>query len=247
MSETWPLTWIDQIIKATLQKEGLDDGGPSGDSTLPFTGYNVILCGDQHQFPPIANLLGALYCDLANDTDEGTCGRALYEQFTTVVSLIKQHRVDDSVWNDMLLRLRVGECTAEDVEMVKGQILEKIPTDFDAPPWNDVAFLTVRQEETFSLVNRAQIALMGPVTIAKLWDRKDIAIGMRVMVLFSIATEADVVNGSKAVIEDIILDPREPDPIADKFGRVYLKYPPALVIPRPENTSITDQFSPVLG
>ncbi|KAJ7577509.1 hypothetical protein C8J56DRAFT_1061168 [Mycena floridula] len=137
---------IDKFIKETLQKEGLDDGGPSGESALPFGGFNVIMCGDQHQFPPVANPLGALYCDLPNDTEEGTHGRALYKQFTTVVSLTKQHRVDDPVWNDMLLRLRVGECTEEDVEMVKGQMLEQMPTDFTVPPWNDIAFLTARNE-----------------------------------------------------------------------------------------------------
>ncbi|KAJ7574257.1 hypothetical protein C8J56DRAFT_1065082 [Mycena floridula] len=83
---------------------------------------------------------------------------------------------------------------------------------------------------------------MGPVTIAKLWDREEMAVGMSMMVLFNITTEANVANGSKSVINDIILDSREPEPVADKFGRVHLKFPPALVIFRPENTSITNKF-----
>ncbi|KAJ7573258.1 hypothetical protein C8J56DRAFT_1066671 [Mycena floridula] len=64
---------------------------------------------------------------------------------------------------------------------------------------------------------------MGPVTIAKLQDCEEMAIGMKMMVIFNIATEADVANGTK-----------------DKFGQVYLKFPPALVVFRPDN--IMDEF-----
>ncbi|KAJ7598374.1 hypothetical protein C8J56DRAFT_728077, partial [Mycena floridula] len=212
-----------------------------------FGGFNVIMCGDQHQFPLVANALGALYCNLPNDMEEGTRGRALHRQFTTVVSLTKQHRVDDPVWNNMLLRLRVGECMEEDVEMVKGQMLEKMPTDFTVPPWNDIAFLTAHNEtrkqwneatadrlrdgkkqwiyispakdigkkKALTLSDRAQIASMGPVMIAKLRDQEEMAVGMSMMVLFNIATEADMANGSKGVIDNIILDSREPEPVAD--------------------------------
>ncbi|KAJ7583742.1 hypothetical protein C8J56DRAFT_1054264 [Mycena floridula] len=83
---------------------------------------------------------------------------------------------------------------------------------------------------------------MGPVTIAKLRDREEMAIGMKMMVLFNIATEADVANRTKGVVEEIILDPREPEPLPDKFGRVYLKFLPALVVFHPDNTNITDEF-----
>ena len=35
------------------------------------------------------------------------------------------------------------------------------------------------------------------------------ALGMVVMVTLNVATEADLVNGSRGIIDDIILDPRE--------------------------------------
>ena len=50
-------------------------------------------------------------------------GRLIYEQFETVVTLEEQKRVTDTGWNEMLLRLREGACTLEDVEMVESLIL----------------------------------------------------------------------------------------------------------------------------
>ena len=39
--------------------------------------------------------------------------------------------------------------------------------------------------------------------------RIEIAIGMKVMVTLNLATEADLANRSRGIIEDIVLDPRE--------------------------------------
>ncbi|KAJ7599165.1 hypothetical protein C8J56DRAFT_725410, partial [Mycena floridula] len=96
------------------------------DDGLPFGGLNVIICGDPHQFPPVANAtgcradsLGALYCtSRPSDKAKSVRGRALWEQFDTVVSLTGQVRVQDPDWNNMLLRLRHGACTEGDVMMV---------------------------------------------------------------------------------------------------------------------------------
>jgi len=72
----------------------------------PFGGVNVILCGDFHQFPPVA---GKKRCPLyyPNDIEKGDSpefclGRELYEAFQTVVVLEEQVRVTDPVWLDFL-------------------------------------------------------------------------------------------------------------------------------------------------
>lgn len=43
----------------------------------------------------------------------------------------------------------------------------------------------------------------------KLTDRVEIAIGMKIMVVLNVATEADIANGTQGTITDIILDPRD--------------------------------------
>lgn len=60
----------------------------------------------------------------------------------------------------------------------------------------------------------------------------EIAIGMSVMLTRNTATNASLANGTRATIEDIHFDPREPpyDPAASV---VYLVYPPAVIIIRP--------------
>jgi len=52
-----------------------------------FGGVNVILCGDLHQFPPVAcGKREALYHPI-NTTDpvDAQVGRRIYEEFTTIV------------------------------------------------------------------------------------------------------------------------------------------------------------------
>jgi ATP-dependent exoDNAse (exonuclease V) alpha subunit len=81
------------------------------------------------------------------------------------------------------------------------------------------------------------------VTVAgmKLEDTKhlphriEICLGMPVMVTLNLATEADLANGSRGVIHDIVLDPREntDGTDVDENGIVRLRYPPAMIIFRP--------------
>ena len=66
----------------------------------------------------------------------------------------------------------------------------------------------------------------------KLTHRIKFAIGMQVMVTLNVATEANLANGSRGVIQDIILDPREEliKMDRDEEGVVWLQYPPAMIL-----------------
>ena len=72
------------------------------------------------QFPPVGNAFAALYCDRP-DTDDAHAsnGRSIFLQYDHVVILREQMRVTDDVWTGILSRLRVGECTENDIKEVQ--------------------------------------------------------------------------------------------------------------------------------
>jgi hypothetical protein len=67
-----------------------------GTSSHSFGGVNLIICGDFHQFPPVATGLSeVLYypIDLLRDSLESKLGHMICEEFSTVVILKEQMRV----------------------------------------------------------------------------------------------------------------------------------------------------------
>ena len=78
----------------------------TGRETQIFGGINVILCGDLHQFPPVASQGDALfYPPRPKDSQDSQLGWEIYQQFKTVVALTQQYRVADPEWNDFLRHL----------------------------------------------------------------------------------------------------------------------------------------------
>lgn len=114
-----------------------------------FGGVNIILCGDLHQFPPVARAAAeSLYRrnDVVNDPLERQIGRAIYEEFKSVVILKKQMRVTDPEWRDFLTHLRYGQVKSHHMEMLKQLVLgnEDSKTDFSRPPWSQSLLVTPR-------------------------------------------------------------------------------------------------------
>ena len=68
----------------------------------------------------------------------------------------------------------------------------------------------------------------------KIADRMEIAIGMKAMVLLNLATEADITDGTRGVIYDIILDEREKPHTDQQNGTVNLKFPTAMILFKPD-------------
>lgn len=124
--------------------------GDAGKSSDSFGGINVILCGDFHQFPPVAcAVTEALYypTNIATDSVDSQIGRAIYEEFDTVVILRDQLRITDDVWHDFLTHLRYGHVQERHLSMLRKQIVKNTAcelTDFSSKPWNDAPLVTPR-------------------------------------------------------------------------------------------------------
>ncbi|KAJ3571837.1 hypothetical protein NP233_g3490 [Leucocoprinus birnbaumii] len=115
-------------------------------SSQPFGGLDVILFGDFHQFPPVARSGKALYEPSKKEQD--TLGHQLYQQFTTVVILQEQMRVQDQRWLSFLKRLRVGGCHADDLHFLRRLSLtnpECVRPDYTRGPWLNPVLVTSRR------------------------------------------------------------------------------------------------------
>jgi hypothetical protein len=269
---------VGQVVRSEVS-------GVGGNSTLPFGGMHIVLLGDFHQFPPVAAPSQALYCDRPSTHKERSAlGRQLFLQFNTVVILREQKRSHDEGWNDILNRLRVGECTEEDIDELRKLVLTdprcEVP-DFTSEGWRDVILVTprhaVRKEWNrvsllkhsmengrrryriraydWESMSKQPARLDFRVAIAGLSDKKSgglaedvvVAKGMKAMVVTNIATEADVANGTRGVVEDIWLHPEEPpwkpeeeDERLQEDGSYTLMHMPPVILFRPlEATSLT--------
>ncbi|KXN83798.1 ATP-dependent DNA helicase PIF1 [Leucoagaricus sp. SymC.cos] len=120
---------VSMISKSFLAKLSRNISiGKGSTRSASFGGINVILCGDFHQFPPVAQSpRAALYwpSDEARDTPESMLGRSVYEEFVTVVQLTEQIRITDPEWLDFLRHLRVGKVRKRHVELLKELVLNK--------------------------------------------------------------------------------------------------------------------------
>ena len=85
-----------------------------------------------------------------------------------------------------------------------------------------------------SMEAKLAIAGLGDNKMGKLPDCVQMAIGMKAMVLLNLATEADIANGTRGEIQDIILDEREEISAVDEDGAIRLKHPPAMILFNPD-------------
>ena len=117
---------------------------------MSFGGISVLICGDFHQFPPVATSpTEALYypTNPVKDSVNSQIGQTIYEEFTMVVILKKQLRVTDELWKEFLGRLRCGRVLREDIRMLHGLVLgggPKAKANFDEEPWINAHLVTPR-------------------------------------------------------------------------------------------------------
>ena len=138
---TTPL--LDNLSQATgVVRMGIYSKQPS----IAFGGLSVMLLGDFHQLPPVANCKRTLYHPTPPDDSSGF-RRKSYEQFDIVIKLEEQMRIVDAEWDAILKRARTGDCTQQDVQEIRKLVLTNeccdVP-DFNNPPWNDAVLVTPR-------------------------------------------------------------------------------------------------------
>jgi ATP-dependent exoDNAse (exonuclease V), alpha subunit - helicase superfamily I member len=92
-----------------------------------------------------------------------------------------------------------------------------------------------RNREDLSIHERYEVARLTADKTGRLPDRVEIAIGMKTLVTWNLATDADLANGTRGTITQIILDPREEGGIQD--GVKLLQFPPAMILFKPNEDS----------
>ena len=97
---------------------------------LPFGGVDVIFLGDFIQFPPIGDYPLYYEWNKRNVTApeskyeiERYLGQNLWKQVNRVVLLDEQMRVTDKPYKELLNRLREGQCTDNDFEMLNRRVI----------------------------------------------------------------------------------------------------------------------------
>lgn len=96
----------------------------------------------------------------------------------------------------------------------------------------------MRDGQVLLMETKLVIAGLDDKNAGKLPATVQVAIGMKAMVLLNIATEADIANGTRGVIQDVILDEREQPSKPDEDGAIKLKYPPVMILFKPDRDSI---------
>jgi hypothetical protein len=123
-------------------------GGADFMDAVSFGGLNVVLCGDLHQFPPVAvRKCDHLYrpLDASLDTLDAQLGRGIYEEFQSVVILTEQMRVTDLRWRELLSNIRRCRVQKNDLEILHALVLDEsnIP-EFQTDPWRSAPLITPR-------------------------------------------------------------------------------------------------------
>jgi len=96
---------------------------------------------------------------------------------------------------------------------------------------------TSRDGTVLSMETKLAVAGKRDKDTGKLPATVHMAIGMKAMVLLNVATEAEIANGTRGEIHDIILDQREDTSVPDEDGIIQLKYPPAMILFKPDRTT----------
>ena len=137
------------ISKSFLQKFALKIKQARGhvDDNDWWGGLNVIMCGDFHQFPPVAIGRSEYLFNRVEGGEGANCpkmiGQEIYEGFNIVVILRQQKRVKDERWLQFLRRLRRGEVNHDDITMLRTLVLSRSSKEgMKDGSWNDMSMIT---------------------------------------------------------------------------------------------------------
>ncbi|CAF1498169.1 unnamed protein product [Adineta ricciae] len=134
-------------------------------------GINIIFFGDYIQYSPVFDK--PLYYNFTSPMDNDTqknrkiptendiqqkSARALILQINCVVMLEEQMRTKDLAYRALLNRVRHGEGTYEDWQLLRTRVIGiGLHISLNSPPWNETPILVYRNELRTELNNRAVI------------------------------------------------------------------------------------------
>ena len=110
----------------------------------PFAGVNIIFFGDYLQYSPVLDK--ALYQSSTLPQQctgrqiELQCAQKLMSQINCVVQLNEQMRTEDKRYLELLDRLRSGDCTVDDYQLLCTRIIgaPNLKVSLQDAPWNEV-------------------------------------------------------------------------------------------------------------
>ena len=111
---------------------------------IAFGGVNVIFFGDFLQYSPVLDK--PLYASfeissICAELDiEVQCAKKIMSQINCAVELIQQMRTEDKQYLELLNRLRKGQSTMEDYQLLCTRIVgkESMQECLSKPPWDEV-------------------------------------------------------------------------------------------------------------
>ena len=179
--------------------------------TEPFGGIQIILVGDLFQLAPIEGN----YCFLAPDWDES--------HLFTFLLQTNMRQKDDTLFKDLLERLRWGRCSDEDFKILSQMKKTTFPPDIQPTRLyaknNDVDRINTTEynklimkdpkikQQTYHLTyptnSTKSAATKNWVKSVKLNESISLCIGAQVMVTNNIDIEEGIINGTRGIIVDI--------------------------------------------
>jgi ATP-dependent DNA helicase PIF1 len=130
---------------------------------VPFGGVNVIFFGDYLQYSPVldkplyANCVALPQC---TERDiEMHCAQKIMSQINCAVELTQQMRTEDTRYLELLNRLRKGQTTREDYQLLCTRVIghQSLQVSLKHTPWNEVCC-------TRFILTSQTIFLIGPNT-----------------------------------------------------------------------------------
>lgn len=172
-------------------------------NTLPFGGVQVVLVGDLYQLPPVEGR----YC--FQSSHWAACN------FTVCELTQNMRQKDDEPFMRMLERLRLGDCSREDLAVLRALKNTKFPEGIEPTKLycrnvdvdrinNDAISKLNKQMFTFPIVyTGSREASERYAKSLNVPESTTLCVGAQVMLTYNIDTAAGLVNGTRGVITEI--------------------------------------------